>query len=324
MKYKFGHNNQMGLSLLEMLVSLGILSLLILLSFSLMNTSNRMLYSNRLHENMKEEAQRAIRYLDRDLIRAKKVFGRDTNYMNLMPSGIPQKVDFSKLPAIHSVGTFDPYSPDYTDTIFGNELFFAKIENPVFITTPGGKTFELNLYKFVNVYIIKDMDRITRPYNYTLAMVKWESNNVADYWEMDHLNKNEASLMKHIEKALENDHNVYYCWDLSQKNCTQAFFRLGEYSTPASMSFQTSDVRYIVRPIDQTLGISFNQSDTFPVKNDVPAFSAKNGMFPAGAEFGIIGPTSSRKVLLRLVVAGWARNDLISYVTTTVVAAPEY
>jgi prepilin-type N-terminal cleavage/methylation domain-containing protein len=324
MKLKSENITPKGMSLLEMLVALSMLSLLILLAFSLMNTSNRMLYSNRLHESMKEEAQRAIRYLDRDLIRAKKVFGRDTNYMNLMPSGIPQKVDFSKLPAIHSVGTFDPYSPDYTDTIFGNELFFAKIENSIQIDTPGGKIFELNLYKFVNVYIVKDMDRITRPYNYTLAMVKWESNNFADYWELDHLNKNESSLMKHIEKALEKDHNIYYCWDLSQKNCAQAFYRLGEYSTPASMSFQTSDVRYIVRPIDQTLGISFNQSETFPVKDDVPAFSAKNGMFPAGAEFGIIGPTSSRKVLIRLVIAGWARNDLNSYVTTTVVSAPEY
>ncbi len=313
-----------GISLMEMLVSLVILTMIISLAFGLLNTSNRMIYSNKLYSNLKEEGQRAIRYLDRDLIRAKKIFGRDTNYHNILPTGIPEKVNFSTLPVLNPVGTFDQYSPDFTDTIFGNELLFAKIENSIQIDVPGGNSYELNLYKFINVYLTMDYNRTTRPYGYSLAMIKWESENVADFWELDHLNTNFDKDAKHIERILGKDHNINYSWDPSQKNYALAFYEIGEYSTPTSVKLTTAHYSYIIRGVNQTLGISFNASDSFPVKDSVPGLSRASGMFPAGAEFGVIGPTSSRKVLIRLVLAGWTRSDIQSYVSTTMVSAPEY
>jgi len=70
--------------------------------------------------------------------------------------------------------------------------------------------------------------------------------------------------------------------------------------------------------------VSFNKSASFPVKENVPGFATADGDFPTGLEFGVVGPSSSRKVLVRIVLAGWSTKQLISYNSTTIVSAPEY
>lgn len=313
-----------GITLVEMLVSLGALSILMTVLFALLNTSTRILYSNQLYEGLKEEGQRSMRYLDRDIIRAKKIFGRGSNYPEIIAtSGLPPIVSFSKLPAVNPVGVFDIHSAAFSDTIFGNEFFFAKVENGARFDV-GSLSYEINLYRFIHVYLTMDTTHKSRPYDYTLALVKWESGLYADFWELEHIWEDPIHDSEKILDTLNNVYGVYYCWDPSEKDAEKAFYRIGSFNTPASIYLQTSDYRFIVRAIDQTLGISFNRSDSFPVADSVPAFSETEDMFPGGLEFGVVGPTSSRVVLMRMVLAGWTRKQVLSYVSATMVSAPEY
>ena len=314
----------MGFSLPEMMIALSMLAILTTLIFSLWNTFNRVNYSQMLMEDLKGQTERAMRIMDRNLIRAKRFFARGTAYENLIPWGeIPAPVTWSKDPKVSPTGVFNPESSDFDPDIFGNKLFFAKVENSASFSA-GGKNYDINLYRFQMFYLTRDTLHPSRPYGYSLSLVKWESNLFANYWDIEHIwSDTAAHALSQIKNKLKNDFGVVYCWNASEPDPSKAFFRIGSFS-PASITFTTTHVMFLVKPITQNMGISFNHSDEYPVPIDVPSFASKSGEFPAGFEVSVIGSASSRKVFIRLVTAGWTRKRVIAYESMTNVSAPEY
>jgi len=319
------HKGMNGVSLVEMMISLLLLSILITTLFYLTNSVNRVNYSMRLYEELKSGGQNAIRSMDRNIIRGKKFFDRDSPYEDIIPySELPDPVSFSKLPSISPTASLNPETSEFDSSIFGNELFFAKIENGASFTVES-RAYDINLYRFVCFYLTKDTTREIRPYNYCLALVKWESVRYADYLDLEHIWSDSATHpLDSIKYTLENDFGVKYCWDVSESNPNLAFYRIGSMDTPVSIVLGTNSLMYLVKPINQTIGVSFNKSDSFPVKSDVPGFSSVDNEFPGGLEIAVIGPSSSRKILIRLVVAGWTRKRVLDFPTMTIVSAPEY
>ncbi len=314
-----------GFTLPEMMVSLVLLSILVGLLFSLSNTFNRVNYRQILMSDLKTQTQRAVRTIDRNLIRSKRFFERDSEYQDLIPwSEIPEPVSWSRDPVVAPVGVFNTESPDYDADIFGNKLFFAKVENSAAFDA-GGKSYDINLYRFQLYYLTEDTLHPSRPYDYSLCLLKWESNLFANYWDLEHLwNDTVSHSLGLIKSKLSNDFGVNHCWEVAEPNPDQAFYRIGNFDSPVSIVFQTASMSYLVRPIAQTIGISFNNSDVYPVSLQVPAFALSDGDFPGGFEVGVIGSSSSRKVLLRIVSSGRTRKRVISYESMTVVSSPEY
>jgi hypothetical protein len=94
-------------------------------------------------------------------------------------------------------------------------------------------------------------------------------------------------------------------------------------TNPITITANTYSVRKVIKTIDNIIGISFNKSGSFPLKYQVPAYSATSGLFPSGFEVAVVGPTSSRRAYFRMVLAGWTRDELLGYENILLVSSPE-
>ncbi len=313
------------MTLAEISISLVLLSVLSAMVFSLVNTFNRINYEQMLMEDLKEQSQHAIRNIDRNLIRAKRFFPRGTGYLNLIPwDSIPPPVGWCVDPKIAPVGVVNPDSPKFDRSIFGNRLFFAKIENSATITA-GGKTYDINLYRFIIYYLSPDSTHSSRPYPYSVRLVRWESETFADFWDLKHIwSDSTLHNLTQIKSALINQVKVSHCWDTAESDPTKAFYSIGSFTSPASINFHTNSTMILITSINVALGVAFNKSTDYPLPIEVPCFAGQSGDSPGGLEIAITGSASSRLVLIRLVSAGWTRNRLIAYETITTVSSPEY
>ncbi|HOP55760.1 MAG TPA: prepilin-type N-terminal cleavage/methylation domain-containing protein [bacterium] len=303
-----------GFTLIELLISLVVFSLVIPIVYQV---SEGVVFSTTaasVTNELKLINQKLIQSIKTDVVQSAVVFDRTsgyTLYLNLPPNYT--SLNKNKLPVINETGSFPPES----DKV-GNILFMAKYLSPVEITV-NGTNYRIDCYRFIYYFLAKDTGSTINGKNPIILMRSQSQETYVDY---------SASKQKDLVKALYNT-GIRHAIDLKNTN----FYALNSNgninsennhtvqmeSNPASRDFGANQL-----PTGKVYyAIGYNNMGLIDIPKFANADNSGDG-FPNGFEVAIVGPKSSRDILVRTVVIGYFSGKVLGNENTTIISVPQF
>ncbi|HRU32725.1 MAG TPA: hypothetical protein P5310_04865, partial [bacterium] len=257
--------------------------------------------------------QKLIQSIKSDVVQSAVVYDSYTSIIDLNLPTNYTSLNKNKLPVINETGSFPP-EPDKV----GNILFMAKYLSPVEITV-NGTTYRIDCYRFICYFLAKDTGSTINGKNPIILMRSQSQETYVDY---------SASKQKDLVKALYNT-GIRHAIDLKNTN----FYALNSNgninsednhtvqmeSNPASRDFGANQL-----PTGKVYyAIGYNNMGLI----DIPKFASPDNSgdgFPNGFEVAIVGPKSSRDILVRTVVIGYFSGKVLGNENTTIISVPQF
>lgn len=321
--------SERGVTLIEMLVAITIMSVITLLFYSLVTGTMNANTQLEAHAILSSYGQRAINMMKSEVAQSKRIYENDTFGNALLsrvtlPSAYP-RASGTRLPVIE--GSKTSFSTVPTGSV-GNSLFFLE-DYPPFVYN---NKYYIDLYKFIYYYLTEKNAGDLRIANLPkyLDLVRFESNFYASYDQIMKI-PNDPPDRDGVLSAL-NAAGVHYVVDTAAPSVNDMFYRNSGSSLTKETSHQIgySEAKPFIRILSEEkvtarlrYTIAYNRSSNFPILTPVPKYATETDR-PFGFEILVIGPTSAREVLLRLVFAAQIKYRLFSQPMEVVVQAKEY
>lgn len=311
--------DQRGFSLIEMSVTLAIVSVLMIVVYSMIDQTLRVTMFNESHNELTLMSQKAVNSIYSELVQTRMVFQENAlgasyrGALQLSPL-FPAWTD-SLLPVVQ---TSTVIAPDTNTRFTGNSLLLARQLEPVSVTydhdglanTPEIQ-FLADVYQFEYVYLT----RVTRPAfassGYSLDLVMSTSIQYTDFFQLSGVGSGPA-LGRLVQKLIAR--GLTHAWDPGQPLAT-AFYTLagatdGTFNAAlANPRIDLATARTLLPGLrggrisgrmEYSVGFGSYPLRT-PIRLFAPVDAARPG-FPSGFEIKIAGPTGSRQVMTRLVL----------------------
>jgi hypothetical protein len=264
-------------------------------------------------------AQTAVNKIALNLTSTKRMFQNvagDTPFLALanIVAPAPAAMANSVLPVINDGASMSPSSGTFVASAVGNSLYFASLDLP-FITVPvivdsvaSTHTVRIDSYHFNYYYLAQNATPVVGGGG-QIMLEEWHSISVADYEEITAWT--DPTLQINLVKALSAA-GYAYAWDPSVNTAASAFYSLSAAGAVTALGaapvLGQKSAGAMINPLTGTLGAGYrfgvapNTSAAFKIPYAVPEFGTVNGKFPSGFEVVVVGSSSARQILLRLVI----------------------
>jgi len=287
---------QAGFTILELMMAMGIFSLLVTLIGQVIWQQSQATTRIRVESQTQETVQILQSKLERSLSSSKRVFGREgigNNYLAKL-NGIPTNTIV--LPTIRPYGVLAPTKTcDIDDEnyfwplSFGNAFFHVEVAKSVNNYGPGIPQRKLDLFQFVIFYPKPSTLNLSTLPLPVLELTEWRSGYYVEYQDyMTFLSALDPGDRTTVQSALQ-ALNVEALWNSRSETIANAFHNLG--TDPAATEATTrKPVAYTVPKLVERHALLFkNESDTqltlaynrntdknsaqyFPINQSVPKF----------------------------------------------------
>jgi hypothetical protein len=313
-----------GLSLLEVVISLAILSMLFLV---ILRSTLSVADSNTSMESFNAilvKTQAAMAELHEDVSTCRRTWIEDATgrgYFDALEFGATPRATSCLLPIIDPLGEFTLDVP--ADRKTGNSLLLAGEMAPHDFIASDARAYRVNVYRLV-CYYVADYGFPVAPGLSRFDLVRWESMAFADWATLTAISN--ATARQEMVADLVNTANIKYAWDPSQA-VTAAFFELDTdvaVTPEATFSIPASPVqaRY-PKAYYRRYNASLSQNNTITgTEAAVPKFTQPLALpapgFPHGFEVKIVGPSGARKIKTRIVAERMMRNQVFRAASETI------
>ena len=316
---------QSGHSLVEFLVALvifAILASLVTRALVMEQKSN-----SSVHNRMKLQVYGELMtdHLRRELSATRMVFDSESlgaEYWQKLHFTGEAPDAYSRLPNIQRSGSFSPDWSEFDSTAVGNMLFSAKIVDPPAEVSDGVNPYVFDKFKFI-VYFISPYAQ-GKGYNLYACESKYQ---YLDYNQVMTILRSEPDYPAALVEALKNM-GLTLVWKPNAEAASKAFYTLSADMSKASPishtvvmdeSKKVSGFSNLSGP--QHHGIAPNGRG---VSLNVPKFARAGEGFPNGFEVLVAGPSTGRKILLRLVLLGEGHGLSLATEHTALMSVREY
>jgi prepilin-type N-terminal cleavage/methylation domain-containing protein len=303
---------QRGFSLIEITVTLGVVSALMLIVYSILDQTLRASMFNESHNDLIIMSQRAMNTLESETVQARQVFQEDTDgtaYRSALqiPTRYPKWTP-SLLPIVQ---TDDTMAPDTTTRYTGNSYFIVRQLEPIsiFYDDDGNShtpdiEFLADRYRFEYFFLSTNSSRKFSSSPYTLDLMQSTSVEYADYFQLSNLARSDVQAIG----AKLSTAGITRAWNPGQP-IGSAF-----YAIPANGNFAsainnpTIDIGSTISLLPELrsgrisgrmdYSVAFG-SYKLPIRTAIygPAITPA-----AGFEAKVTGPAKSRKVMTRVLL----------------------
>lgn len=311
--------SQRGFSLMEITVVLAIVSVLMIVVYSLIEETIQVTMFNESHNDLAMLTQAAVNTLQGEVMQTKFAFEEDTlgsSYRSALtlPSYVTVWTN-TLLPRFDAGGEIepDPASQRYT----GNSLLLARQLEPLTITydddglpnTPEVE-FLADRYRFEYVYLSRTGVKSFGGSGMTMDLMMSTSGEYADFFQVSSMTP--AATGRIATKLLAA--GLTRAWNPGQP-LNSAFYTLsgatdGTFNAPVNApTIPISETRSLLRGMmggrisgRMDYSVAFG---TFAIPTPMRVFAqpiAAQPGFPSGFETKIVGPARSRKVMTRVVL----------------------
>lgn len=306
-----------GLSLLEMVVALALMSLIIVFFVDFFLSVEKESTRQRISNALSADGLKAVNDVGGELYHAKEIFYEDArgqSFRNLLDLGAIVPLADSRLPVQDPNGVLSPTDPLFEPDNVGNQLLFLRSMAP-FRHQIGGIWRQVSVYKLCFVYLRLVPSGLVRlPGEAGIIELRWwESGHYADLTDLSALAAilTPAEMDEYLLALAEIE--ITRAWDGSAPDAATTFNDL----TPGAVPFNSLSVLTEIDPDQDRLlllnsgrvethdaiySVAFNGG--YPGENaNTPRFAAPVNEFPGGFEVVAVGQQSSLRIYLRLVIA---------------------
>lgn len=310
-----------GFTIIELIISLAIFSLVIPIIYEV---SQEVISSTTTMAAVNETKlinQMLISDIKAEVIQSALIFDNSSSYKDKIILSLPSNftpLDSSRLPIIDETSKLPP-NPDKV----GNIIFTAKYLKPI-ESTVNNTTYRLDSYRFLYYFLAKDTS-VTINRRSPIVLLKAKSREVyVDYVGISNISDNNAR--KGLVEALYSM-GIGYAVDLKRAK----FYKL-------SQNGNISPVDNHLIEMDTTLASKDFGFKTLPTGNvyyaigyngsiGTPKFAIPSDMgdsFPNGFEVAIVGPRSSRDILVRIVVTANFSAKTLGNENISIISVPQF
>lgn len=316
--------SEKGFSLIEVTVVLGIVSVLMIVVYSMIEQTMRSTMFNESHNDLAILTQGAVNAMQTEVLQTKMVFQEDslgTSYRTALqlPTQYPLWTD-SLLPVIQPEVAI---GPDTSTRYTGNSILLARQLAPLTLTydddgNSGTPEIEFVADRYVFQFIY--LTAVTQPSfsgsGRTLDLVMASSAQYADYFQLSSMSQ--TAISRIVPKLIAA--NIARAWNPGQP-IASAFYALsgatdGTFDAPvANARIATASSKSLLPGLrGGRISGKMNYSVAFvptspaqpyplriPIRVFAPAVTGRPG-FPSGLEVKIAGPSGNRQVMTRLVL----------------------
>lgn len=314
--------SERGFSLIEITVTLAIVSVIMIVTYELIEQTMKATMFNESHNDLAVMSQKAVNAVQTEVLQARMVFeenalGKEYRDVLTFPTA-PSVWTTSLLPVIDPDTT--TFTPDgATERFTGNALFLVRQLPPLTVTYDHDglkKTAEVEFladrYTFQYFYLRKDTANSFAKSGQSADLMRAASEAYADYFQLVSVTANRGAL---VQKLI--DAGLKQAWDPG-KPLASAFYQLSKATDGSFGSALKKPTIPIVLAKSMLPGlfggrisgrmaysVGFPKSPAFPIPQPLSVFAHTDAAlpgYPAGFEVKIIGPSRNRQVLTRLVL----------------------
>jgi prepilin-type N-terminal cleavage/methylation domain-containing protein len=308
---------QRGFSLIEVTITLGIVSMLMLIVYSIMDQTLRATMFNESHNDLVIMSQRATNALQTETVQARQVFQEDADgaaYRSalLIPTRYPAWTT-TLLPVLQSGD--DTMAPDTATRYTGNSYLIVRQLEPLSIfydddgdsRTPDVE-FLADRYCFEYFFLSPNSSRRFSSSAYTLDLLQSTSIQYADYFQLSSMTN--TQLRPIAAKIIAT--GITRAWNPGQPIASAFYTVPSNGNFAAAISNAKIDIASTVSLFPELRGgrisgrmdysIAFG---TYKLPMPIAVFAKTNTslpQFPSGFEVKIAGPAKSRKVMTRVLL----------------------
>jgi prepilin-type N-terminal cleavage/methylation domain-containing protein len=315
--------SERGFSLMEITVTLAIVSVIMIVTYQLIEQTMSATMFNESHNDLAVMSQKAVNAIQSEVLQARLVFEDDTagnEYRTALtfPTA-PSVWTTSVLPVIDSATT--TFTPDTAAARFtGNALLLVRQLPPlsVMYDHDGNKNtpdieFLADRYTFQYFYLRKASNSFAGS-GQSADLMRATSDQYADYFQLVSVTAKPGTLITKLIAA-----GLKQAWDPG-KPLTSAFYDLssatgGTFGQPLKKPTIPIALTKTMLPgifggringrMAYSVGFPKSSSTSFPIPYPLGVFARTDASlpgYPAGFEVKIIGPARNRQVLTRLVL----------------------
>jgi prepilin-type N-terminal cleavage/methylation domain-containing protein len=316
-------HSEKGFSLMEMTVTLAIVSVIMIVTYQLIEQTMSATMFNESHNDLAVMSQKAVNTIQTEVMQAKLVFENDTagnEYRNALAfSTTPSVWTTSLLPVIDPAAT--TFTPDgATERYTGNSMLLVRQLPPLSIMYDhDGKAgtadieFLADRYTFQYFYLRKTTNSFAGS-GQSADLMRAISEQYADYFQLKGVTAKPGTLVSKLIAA-----GMKQAWDPG-KPLNAAFYKLSgatDGTFDSAINAPTIPIAQTKTMLPGLFGgrISGRMSysvvfpkptgPAFPIPQPLSVFARPDASlpgYPAGFEVKIIGPSRNRQVLTRLVL----------------------
>lgn len=322
-------SGECGFSLIEITVTLAIVSVIMLVTYQLIEQTMSATMFNESHNDLTVMSQKAVNAIQTEVLQAKLVFEENATGKDYRGA-----LTFAKSPSVWTTSllpVIDPdtntFSPDAAAKRYtGNALFLVRQLPPltVLYDHDGVKKtadveFLADRYTFQYFYLRKESGISFAGSGQSVDLMRATSETYADYFQLASVTARPGAL---VQKLI--DAGLKQAWDPG-KPLTSAFYDLsaatdGTFGNALNKpAIPIAVVRSMLPGLyggrisgRMAYSVGFPKTPAFPIPQPLSVFAKPDKAlpgFPAGFEVKIIGPSRNRQVLTRLVLMShYGRN----------------
>ena len=322
-------SSQRGFTLVEITVTLAIVSVIMIVTYQLIEQTMTATMFNESHNDLAVMSQKAVNAIQTEVLQAKLVFEEDavgSAYRNALAFPTPPSIwTTSRLPVIDETTT--TFTPDTATSRFtGNTLYLVRQLPPLAVSydhdaVPATPDIEFlaDRYTFEYCYLRNSTAQSFAGSGRSVDLMLSASGQYADYFQLASVTTSRGALVQKLIAA-----GLSHAWDPG-KPLASAFYALsngtdGTFDPP--LNAPTIPIVLTRSLLPGLFGgrisgrvaysVAFPRSPAFPIPQPLSVFGQPDVSlpgYPAGFEVKIIGPSRNRQVLTRLVLmAHYARN----------------
>lgn len=322
-----GHSarqSEKGFSLIEITVTLAIVSVIMIVTYQLIEQTITTTMFSESHNDLAVMSQKAVNAIQTEVLQAKLVFEDDpvgNAYRGALSFPITPSVwTTSVLPIIDPATT--TFTPDgATERYTGNALFLVRQLPPLSVlydhdglnNTPDIE-FLADRYTFQYFYLRKDTSESFAGSGQSADLMRATSDEYADYFQLAGVTAKPGTLVSKLIAA-----GLKQAWDPG-KPLASAFYLLSGATDGAFDSALINPTIPIVLTktmlpglfggrisgkMSYSVAFPTTSGPAFPIPHPLSVFARADASlpnYPAGFEVKIIGPSRNRQVLTRLVL----------------------
>ena len=321
--------SQRGFSLIEITVTLAIVSVIMMVTYQLIEQTMSATMFNESHNDLAVMSQKAVNAIQTEVLQAKLVFEEDA-----VGKEYRSALTFAKTPSFWATSLLPVIDPDTntftpdgaTERLTGNALFLVRQLPPLSVlydhdglNNTADVEFLADRYTFQYFYLRREIGISFAGSGQSVDLMRATSEPYADYFQLASVTARPGALVQKLIGA-----GLKQAWDPG-KPLSTAFYDLSA-ATDGTFGNALNKPAIPVVTIRSMLpglfggrisgrmfySVGFPKTPPFPIPQPLSVFARPDASlpgYPAGFEVKIIGPSRNRQVLTRLVLMShYGRN----------------
>jgi prepilin-type N-terminal cleavage/methylation domain-containing protein len=330
-------SGQRGFTIAELTVSLFLMSIISLIFYQIFIGTMRTNMMLESHNDLAMLGQRSVNFVKEEVLQSKVLYQDDSRGQSYLaklsvPTGLAV-LSGSLLPVIDTTTSF---VPDSATRRTGNSLLLLREQVPSSYwidhdADSGTADIEAlaDLYTFQYLYLTQNPARSFKGLGYYLDLITAGSQPYASYVQISGMTATaRAAVAQRLTTA-----GVNYALD-PWKDAGQAFYQLASDGTLTGPVDHTIDLSLsesllpefrggrIAGKMNYSVGVQLNPA--LATIEPINLYAQANGAFPGGLETQIVGASSARKVMVRLMLVAEYGDKLNSHVNTVTSTTSEF